>query len=315
MNLKKSIQHTLNSPLTFKGKGVHSNLPVSMTLHPSRANTGICFVRSIADGSEIEIPATYEAVGATELCTIIGDPKGVFVATVEHLMAALRAMCVDNVRIEIDGAEVPVMDGSAHDFVTSIDEVGLMPQTARRQYIRIEKPIRVDMGASFGELTPYNGCYFDVEIDFDDPAIGRQRFATNITPKSFMSDISRARTFGFMRDVEKLWEAGYALGSSFENSVVIGDEGVINPDGLRFSDEFVRHKLLDAVGDLALSGAPIMGAFRSYRGGHKLNFMVLKALFGNKESWSFVEPAGTATSSVSHGEMSEVVAALSPATR
>ena len=315
MKLKKSVQHTLNAPITFKGKGVHSNLPVSMTLHPSSANTGIYFIRSVADGAEIEIPATYEAVGATELCTIIGDPKGTFVATIEHLMAALRAMGVDNVRVDIDGAEVPVMDGSSHDFVTSIAEVGLMAQTARRQYIRIEKTIRVDMDSSFAELTPYDGCYFDVEIDFSDPAIGRQRFATDITPDSFISDISRARTFGFMKDVEKLWEAGYALGSSFENSVVIGDEGIINPDGLRFEDEFVRHKLLDAVGDLALSGVPIMGAYRSYRGGHKLNFLMLKALFENKDSWSFVESVSTVPSGTGHGVMSEPAVALSPSTR
>ena len=294
---------------------MHSNLPVSMTLHPSNANTGISFIRSVGDESEIEIPATYEAVGATELCTIIGDPKGVFVATIEHLMAALSAMCVDNVRIDIDGAEVPVMDGSAHDFVTSIAEVGLMPQTARRQYIRIEKPIRVDMGDSYGELTPYDGCCFDVEIDFDDPAIGRQRFASDITPDSFVSDISRARTFGFMKDVEKLWEAGYALGSSFENSVVIGDEGIINPDGLRYADEFVRHKLLDAIGDLALSGMPLMGAYRSYRGGHKLNFLMLKALFENKDAWSFVEPVNHAPNGLGQGVMSESAVALSPSTR
>lgn len=315
MNLKKTVQHTLNAPITFKGKGVHSNLPVSMTLHPSGANTGVYFVRCDADGTEVEISATHDSVGATELCTIIGNPKGIFVATIEHLMAALRALCVDNVRIDIDGAEVPVMDGSSHDFVTSITEVGLMPQTARRQYIRIEKPIRVDMGASHAELTPYDGCYFDVEIDFSDPTIGRQRFAADITSDAFTSEISRARTFGFMRDVEKLWELGYALGSSLENSVVIGEEGIVNQGGLRYTDEFVRHKLLDAIGDLALSGAPILGAYKSYRGGHKLNSLMLEALFENKDSWSFVESVGVAATGASHGVMSGQAAVLSPSTR
>ena len=286
-----------------------------MTLHPSSANTGIHFVRCDADGREIEIPAIYESVTATMLCTIIGDPNGAFVATIEHLMAALRAMCVDNVRIEIDGAEVPVMDGSAHDFVTSIAEVGLMPQTARRQYIRIEKPIRVDMDESFAELTPYDGSHFDVEIDFSDPAIGRQRFTTDMTPEIFESEISRARTFGFLKDVEKLWELGYALGSSFENSVVIGDDGVVNQDGLRFGDEFVRHKLLDAVGDLALSGAPILGSYRSYRGGHRVNSLMLKALFENTDSWSYVESAPSVAAGASHAVMPEASAALSPSTR
>lgn len=303
MYLKKSVQHTVNGAVAFKGKGVHSNKVVSVTVQPSPANTGIYFVRQDAQGSDVEIAATYEAVGATDLCTLIGDPKGVYVATIEHLMAALRALGVDNARIEIDGCEVPVMDGSSHEFVAGIVEAGLMPQTAPRRYIRIEKPVRVDMGASFGELTPYEGCYFDVEIDFDNPIIGRQRFAAEITADNFVADIASARTFGFMSDVEKLWKAGYALGSSLENSVVIGNAGIINPDGLRFRDEFVRHKLLDAVGDLALSGAPILGAYKSYRGGHKLNFMVLKALFENRDAWSFFhESARSVAGAAGHGD-------------
>lgn len=315
-NSKKraAIQHTIGAAVIFRGKGVHSNLPVSMALHPSPANTGVFFVKTNADGSETEIPARYEAVGSTELCTIVGDPRGAFVATIEHLMAALSALHVDNVRIEIDGAEVPVMDGSAHDFVSGILEVGLMAQAARRQYIRIEKPIRVDHGPAFGELTPYDGCFFDVEIDFDDPTIGRQRFATDLSAEAFIREVSRARTFGFMKDVEKLWQAGYARGSSLENSVVIGDEGIVNPDGLRFPDEFVRHKLLDAIGDLALGGAPILGAYRSYRGGHKLNFMMLKALFENRSAWSFVEPTSAGAASKGHGKISNAAIALAPAT-
>lgn len=287
-----AVQHTVCGPVTFNGKGVHSNLPVSMTICPADANTGIVFVRTAPDGSEVEIPAIHSSVGATELCTIIGDPRGIFVATIEHLMAALRALGIDNARIEIDGAEVPVLDGSSHDFVAGLLKTGLMAQAARRRFIRVERPVRVDMGASFGEFTPHDGCFFDVEIDFDDPTIGRQRYSLELTPDSFAKEIARARTFGFMRDVEKLWEAGYALGSSFDNSVVISDDGVVNPEGLRFGDEFVRHKLLDAVGDLALSGLPILGAYRSYRGGHKLNAMVLKALVSDKTAWSYVEANG-----------------------
>lgn len=311
---KPTAQHTLKEAITFHGKGVHSDQAVVMTLVPAEANTGIVFVRSDDRGRDVDIKATYESVGATELCTIIGNPRGIFVATIEHLMAALSAMAVDNVRVEISGAEVPVMDGSSAHFVQAICEVGLLTQVARRRYIRIDKPIRIENGASFGELTPHNGCEFDIEIDFDDPTIGCQRFVSEITAHNFCEDIAAARTFGFMNEVERLWKAGYALGSSFENSVVIGDDGVINPNGLRFDDEFVRHKLLDAVGDLALSGMPILGRYRSYRGGHKLNFMMLKALFENTDCWSYMELGTVAYGGPARGEMAgEPTMALAPA--
>lgn len=313
LHLKKGVQHTLAQPVTFQGKGVHSNQPVEMTLSPASANEGIRFFRIDDNGLETEIRAVYDCVGATELCTIIGNPETVSVATIEHLMAALNALSVDNVRIDIDGAEVPVMDGSASEFLTALSEAGLIAQAARRRYIRIDKPIRVDNGTSFAELTPHDGRQFDVEIDFEDPTIGRQRFMCELNAETFAREIARARTFGFMRDVEKLWEAGYALGSSFNNSVVIGDNGVANPEGLRFADEFVRHKLLDAVGDLALSGAPIWGAYRSYKGGHKLNFMMLKELFNNRDAWSYVDFSVPASSGSKRMEIAvEPAIALAP---
>ena len=284
-----SVQHTISQSITFEGKGVHSNQAVSMILEPAPANTGIVFVRTAGEGRNVEIKARHDFVGATELCTIIGDPSGLFVATIEHLMAALAALSVDNVIIEITGPEVPVMDGSSAIFIEEICEAGLIAQAARRKYIKIENPIRVEMDGSWAEFQPHDGCEFDVEIDFSDPAIGNQRFITELTGDRFNREIARARTFGFMKDVEKLWKAGYALGSSFENSVVIGDEGIMNPEGLRFEDEFVRHKLLDAVGDIALAGAPILGRYRSYRGGHKLNFLMVKALFEQQDCWSYHE--------------------------
>ena len=287
--INPSVQHTISQSISFDGKGVHGNQAVNMTLNPAPANTGIVFVRTTGEGRSIEIKARHDFVGSTELCTIIGDPNDLFVATIEHLMAALAALSVDNVIIDITGSEVPVMDGSSSVFIEEICEAGLIAQTARRKYIKIENPIRVEMNGSWAEFQPYDGCEFDVEIDFDNPAIGNQRFITELTGDQFSREISRARTFGFMKDVENLWRAGYALGSSFENSVVIGDKGIMNPEGLRFDDEFVRHKLLDAVGDLALAGAPILGRYRSYRGGHKLNYLMVKALFERQDCWSYHE--------------------------
>lgn len=284
-------QTTLRERVEFNGTGVHSGKPVSMTLCPAEANTGILFnITSPRTGDSLDIPANVSAVGATDLCTVLGNPAGIHVATIEHLMAALRALNIDNVIVEVDSFEVPVMDGSSARFVEAIDAVGVTSLPALRCYIRINKPVRVDMGASWGEFVPYAGTRFEVEIDFDSPAIGRQSFKSDLTADVFRRELSRARTFGFMKDVERLWAAGFALGSSLENSVVIGDDHrVINPEGLRHRDEFVRHKALDAVGDLALMGAPFIGCFRSYRGGHKLNALTVKALLADRTAFDFVE--------------------------
>ena len=281
-----------------------------MTLLPAEANTGIIFnvcCPRLPD-EPVDLPANLSAVGATDLCTVLGTLSGAHAATIEHLMAALRALNVDNVIVELDGNEVPVMDGSSAVFVEAIQTVGLMSLAARRCYIRVNKPVRVDMGASWGEFVPYEGTRFEVEIDFDCKTIGRQRFASDITEEVFCKELSRARTFGFMKDVERLWAAGFALGSSLENSVVIGDDNkIINPEGLRYEDEFVRHKTLDAIGDLALAGAPIIGCYRSYRGGHKLNSMVLSALLSDREAFDFVEPPKSRPK-VMHGELVAVSA-------
>ncbi|MDJ0613526.1 MAG: UDP-3-O-acyl-N-acetylglucosamine deacetylase [Rhizobiaceae bacterium] len=286
-------QTTLREKLEFSGVGVHSGSPVTMTLVPADANTGILFnVCDPRTGETKDLPANLSTVGATDLCTVLGSPAGAHAATIEHLMAALRALNVDNVIVELDAPEVPVMDGSSAVFVDAIHSVGLKSLAASRCYIRVNKPVRVDMGASWGEFVPYEGTRFEVEIDFDCEAIGRQQFASDLNEDVFCKELSRARTFGFMKDVERLWAAGFALGSSLENSVVIGDDNkIINPEGLRYVDEFVRHKTLDAIGDLALAGAPILGCYRSYRGGHKLNSMVLKALLSDASAFDFVQPA------------------------
>lgn len=284
------FQKTLKSRVSLAGIGVHSGKPVTIHCLPADPDTGIVFHRLGKNGEPTEIRALASEVGATDLATVLGNPAGVFVATVEHLMATLYGLGIDNLVIEIDGPEVPILDGSSACFVDAFDQAGLVTQAAKRRYIRVLKPVRVENGPSWAEFRPYAGTRFEVEIDFDSPAIGRQAFGAEMTPEVFRRDVSRARTFGFMKDVERLWAAGYALGSSLENSVVIGDDHkVINMEGLRYSDEFVRHKTLDALGDLALAGARILGCFRSFRGGHKLNAGALRALLSDNAAFEIVE--------------------------
>jgi UDP-3-O-[3-hydroxymyristoyl] N-acetylglucosamine deacetylase len=282
-------QSTLRKRATLSGIGVHSGREVSVTIHPAEAGSGVTFVRTnVEDGHDREIPANYRHVNATDLCTTVGVP-GATVATIEHLMAALSALDIDNATVEIDGPEVPVMDGSAGPFIAAVDAVGVEKLDAPLRYIKVLKPVRVEMGEAFAEFTPHNGRRIEVEIDFANPLVGRQQFSADIESQSFRRDIARARTFGFLSEVEQLWARGFALGASLDNAVVIGDDRVINPEGLRYADEFVRHKVLDAVGDLALAGAPILGRYRSYRGGHKLNFKALQALIADESAWTWVE--------------------------
>ncbi|GGH27423.1 UDP-3-O-acyl-N-acetylglucosamine deacetylase [Alsobacter metallidurans] len=284
-------QTTLRDRVELQGIGVHSGAPVRIVLHPADVDSGISFLRTRLDGGrERLIQARHSAVSATELCTIIGETASGAVATIEHLMAALSGLGVDNVLVEIDGPEVPIMDGSAAPFVDAIDQVGLERQGSGRRYIKILKPVRVEQGRAFSELRPFaRGFRLEVEIDFDTQLIGRQKRVLDLEPGVFRRDIARARTFGFMKDVERLWKAGFALGASLDNTVALGDEGVINPEGLRFADEFVRHKTLDAVGDLSLAGSPILGCYRSYCGGHRMNVAVLQALFADRSNYAIVE--------------------------
>jgi UDP-3-O-[3-hydroxymyristoyl] N-acetylglucosamine deacetylase len=302
-------QTTLASEIALTGTGVHSGAPVSIILYPADGDTGIRFLLSNGDSEGIEIAADQRWVTGVTLCTVIGDGNGASIATVEHLLAALRGLGVDNVLVEIDSPEVPIMDGSSLRFVEAVDEVGLVELDAPRRYLKVLKRIVVEEAGAYGELAPHNGFHLDIEIDFDTPLIGKQRIEIDLNPGSFRRELSRARTFGFMKDVERLWAAGLALGASLENTVAIGDDRVINREGLRYSDEFVRHKALDAVGDLALAGAPILGAFRSVRGGHRLNSLVLKAMFADPEAWTLVE-APRAAREVRHAELSHRLAAV-----
>jgi UDP-3-O-[3-hydroxymyristoyl] N-acetylglucosamine deacetylase len=292
--MKQSQQTTLRAAVSLSGVGVHSGDDVKMTLHPAEAGHGIAFLRTgLPGGLDRIIDARHLSVTATELCTVIGDRDDGAVATIEHLMAAFAGLGVDNVLVEIDGPEVPILDGSAAVFVDAIDQVGIVAMNATRRYLKVLRPVRVTQGRGFAELLPNDRAFrLDVEIDFSTPVIGRQRRTVDLSPSLFRREISRARTFGFMRDVEKLWSAGFALGASLENTVAIGEDGIINPEGLRYADEFVRHKILDAVGDLSLAGLPLLGTYRSYCGGHRLNFAVLEALFATRANYAIVE-AGT----------------------
>ncbi len=279
-------QTTLKGAAAISGIGVHSARPVTVTLRPAEADSGVVFVA--LHGECKRIPANFRHVNATELCTAVGAP-GASVATIEHLMSALSALGVDNVVVEVDGPEMPIMDGSAAPFVDLIDSVGVARLDAPVRYIRVMKTVRVEDGAAYTEFAPFDGRRVEVEIDFATPLIGRQRFVSDIEGAAFRQDVCAARTFGFLADVEKLTARGLARGASLDNAVVIGDDAVLNPEGLRWADEFVRHKLLDAIGDIALAGLPILGRYRSFRGGHRMNFMAVQALLADEAAWEIFE--------------------------
>ena len=289
--MKGAKQTTLRDHAAVFGVGVHSGLSATVTLHPADPDSGITFLRTATpDRPEREIKADVRAVTATEFATVLGDSTGPLCSTAEHLLAALRGLGVDNVLVEIDGAEVPIMDGSAAPFVAAIDQVGIVAQNAPRRCIEVLKPVRVIKGDGVGELRPYShGFRVEAEIEFSNKLIGKQSFALDVDPVSFRRELSRARTFGFMRDVASLWKAGYALGASFENTLVVTDDRILNPAGLRYSDEFVRHKVLDALGDLALAGAPLLGLYRTSKGGHRLNHAVLSALMADRTAWRLID--------------------------
>ncbi len=305
-------QTTIRSRIDLAGFGVHSGKPAAISLHPANAETGISFLRTGLEGGRTRrIRADWSAVSATELCTVLGDETA-SVSTIEHLMAALYATGIDNVLVEIDGPEVPIMDGSSEPFMDAIEAAGIVRFNAPRKYLRVLKPVRIEQGRGWAELLPYDrGFRLEVEIDFDTALIGRQKKVFELDARGFRRELSRARTFGFMRDVEYLWKAGFALGASLDNTVALGDDGILNPEGLRYPDEFVRHKTLDAVGDLSLAGAPLLAHYRSYCGGHRMNVSMLEALFADASNYEIVDPARVFASSTSeaHGSAAAIACA------
>ena len=297
-------QRTLKSLIRATGVGLHTGRKVLMTLRPAPVNTGIVFRRTDLD-EPVDLPAHALHVTETTLGTTI-SVAGVKVSTIEHLLSALAGLGIDNAFIELSAPEVPIMDGSAAPFVEAIVQSGIRTLDAPRRFIKIIKPIRVEKGRSVGEFLPHDGFALDVTIAFDTKAIGTQQLVLDVTPDSFVKELARARTFGFIGQVEELWSAGYAMGASLENTVVLGEDEVLNPEGLRWADEFVRHKALDALGDLALAGAPIMGRYRSVRGGHHLNYQMLKALAADRSAWCWVE--GAARRESGHAELAHGIA-------
>jgi len=282
-------QTTIAGEVEISGTGLHSGAPVSVVLHPAPADTGLCFIVSKRGRIISQIEADIRAVRGKQLHAVLGDDRGVTVETVEHLLSALRGLSVDNCFIEIDNREVPIMDGSAAIFVDAISKVWVRELAAPRKFIKVLKPVRVQDGKFWSELNPHSGFHMDVEIDFDEPAIGRQRLALDVSPGSYRRELARARTFGFLGDFERLLKAGFALGASLANSVAIDGKGKIcNPDGLRFPNEFVRYKIMNAIGWLALAGAPILGQYRSFGSTGANKAKLLEAFFADSENWAVV---------------------------
>lgn len=286
-------QRTLKTAIGCTGIGLHSGAKVTMVLHPAETDFGIQFKRTDIAGRGAMVPALWSNVGDTRMNTCLVNEAGVQVGTVEHLLSALAGSGIDNCLIEINGAEVPVMDGSAAPFLFLIECAGTVEQAASRRAIRVLKRITVTDGEKMASLNPAAGFSLRFEIDFASQAISRQEFFVNLSKGSFKSEISRARTFGFEQEVALLRSHGLARGGSLDNAVVIDSTGtkVLNDDGLRYGDEFVRHKILDAVGDLSLAGAPILGAFHGIRSGHALNNQLLRTLFADQTAWAYTTVA------------------------
>ncbi|MCF8878376.1 UDP-3-O-acyl-N-acetylglucosamine deacetylase [Hyphobacterium sp. SN044] len=281
-------RQTLASAAVCSGIGLHSGERVRLVLKPAAPGTGIVFERTDLDTADNRVEAKATNVTTVRLGTTIANEAGVSVATVEHLMAALAALGVDDALIEIDGPEVPIVDGSSAPFVDLISQVGLKASAMPRRAIRVLKAVSAEFQGRTATFMPSLRPVIDVEIDFPHPSVGRQRYAFDISAETFTGEVASARTFGFKRDVEALRAAGLARGGSMDNAVVLDESGVLNEEGLRFADEFARHKALDALGDLALAGAPILGRYQASQPGHALNNVAVRALLADETAWKMV---------------------------
>jgi len=299
-------QRTLAVPMRCSGIGLHSGMPVEMILRPAPVDSGIRFRRSDLGG--VIVPARHDTIINTRLCSMLGVPAmgdrpAASVSTVEHLMAALAAAGIDNLLVDIDGPEVPVMDGSSRPFLFLIDCAGVTEQAAARRFIEVLKPVELEQGASLVRLVPADRWILDVTIDFENPVIGRERIELELTANGFASELAAARTFGFAHEVEQMRAAGLGRGGSLDNAVVVDGGSVLNPEGLRYADEFVRHKALDAVGDLYLAGAPLLARFEGLAPGHGVNNALLHKMFADPTAWRYTECVAEA------GQLHQVAAA------
>lgn len=289
----KYHQNTISSPIDCVGVGLHSGKPVKVKFLSAEANSGITFVRTDIKKSNNVIQAIYSNVINTKMCTVIGNTAGASVSTIEHLMAALRALEIDNLRIEIDGPEMPIMDGSSAVFIFLLECAGIKKLPVMRRYIKILKDIYVEREDASAKYSPSDSSDFTLTLSYNHPFITTQKLKFRLESSTFKSDLSRARTYAFLEDLENLKKAGLGLGGSLNNVLVIDQEKVLNENGLRYSDELVRHKILDAVGDLYLAGAPILGHFEGFKSGHEMNNKLLRAVFASQENWCYVDPAHT----------------------
>ncbi len=284
MSISQTHQHTLAAPAIFAGVGLHSGLHVRVSIRPAPIGAGVVFVRTDLEGDN-RIACRGDAVTQTRLNTVIANEAGASVSTIEHLMAAMAALGVDNATVELDGPEVPIMDGSAEPFVRLLDRAGRRRQEAPRQYIEVLETVEVIDGDKRASLSPSAQFEVAFEISFTSAAIGRQRVDLVLDEDSFRDELSNCRTFGFVHEVEALRQAGLARGGSLENAVVIDGDEILNPEGLRRPDEFVRHKALDAVGDLYVLGHPVLARFEGVYAGHALNNAVVRALLDAPHAW------------------------------
>jgi len=284
------MQKTVLADVKMTGVGLHSGADITLSIKPAPVNAGITFIRNDITDKNNQIPALWNQVADTQLCTVIANEDGASVGTIEHLMSALRGLGIDNAIIELNGAEVPIMDGSAMPFIEAIDAVGVQTQSAQRKIIKILKEVSVMHDGKRVTLKPADGYIFGGEIEFDHPEIGNQKFETQLVNGNFRHDIAEARTFGFLHEVEWMRSQGLAQGGSLDNAIVLDKEegSVLNPDGLRFEDEFIRHKLLDAIGDLYLAGMPILGAYDGVKAGHAINNEILHELFAHKDAYEVI---------------------------
>lgn len=283
-------QRTILKPVAMTGIGLHSGAKVEVAFRPAPANTGVIYTRTDLSPS-VTMKCSADCVRDTQLCTALVSESGVRISTVEHLTAALCALGIDNLYVDVNAPEIPVMDGSAQPFIYLFTSTGIKELSEPKQFIRVTRKVRVENEGKWAELTPSeSGFNLDLQIDFDHPAMDRdkQHFAMPFTGENFASELSRARTFCFMRDVEFMHSHNLALGGSLDNAVVLDDHRVINPDGLRYENEFVKHKLLDAIGDLYMDGRSILGNFKAYKTGHDLNNRLLRALLSDTANFEII---------------------------
>lgn len=281
------MQKTLQNTMSLTGTGLHSGQDITLTLKPAAANTGIVFVRTDLPEGQNTIPALWSNVVDTKLCTVVANQTGASVGTIEHLMSALCACGIDNIILELDGGEVPIMDGSATPFIKVIEAAGIELLDTPSRAIRVLKEVSVEKDGKRVTLSPSEIPTYSGEITFDHPEIGNQDFSVQLLNGNFAHEIAGARTFGFLHEVEYLRKMGLARGGSLKNAIVLDTDTILNEEGLRFEDEFIRHKLLDAIGDLYLAGAPIQGAYNGIKAGHEMNNAILHALFADDSAWEY----------------------------